>query len=354
MDAHLFAPITLRSVTAQNRIWLAPMCTYSATDGLPNNWHLVHLVSRVVGGFGLVVSEATAVAPGGRISPQDVGIWNDAQVDAWRNITEAVHEQGGVIAIQLAHAGRKASTFAEWRGTGSVPIKQGGWMTVGPSPIAFPGYPEPIELDAAGIGQIVAAFASGAARAIAAGFDAVEIHAAHGYLLHEFLSPLSNKRTDEYGGSLENRARLLLRVIEAVRAAIPDGVPILVRYSATDWTPGGLEVGDIVQVADWARSAGADFADVSTGGLVPADIPQVSGYQVPFAERVRSAGIPVSAVGLITEAVDASEIIAVGRADVVMLGRLGLRDPYWPRRAAYELGVPAKPGWPAQYRRGRW
>ncbi len=351
---HLFDPITLRSLTIPNRLWLSPMCQYSASDGVPNDWHHVHLVSRAIGGFGLIVSEATGVLPEGRISPEDVGIWNGTQVDAWRTIVSAIHGHGGLVAVQLAHAGRKASTYSGWRGSGSVPVDAGGWSTVAPSAVAFPGYAEPVELDLAGIDAVVEAFAAGAQRAMDAGFDAVEIHAAHGYLLHQFLSPLSNLRTDEYGGSLENRARLLLRVVEGVRAVIPDGMPMLVRYSATDWTDGGLVADDVATVATWAASAGADFADVSTGGVVPADIPVAPGYQVPFAERIGRDGIPVSAVGLITEAQQADAIVAEGRADVVMVARQGLRDPYWPRRAAFELGVPAGSDWPVQYARGRW
>lgn len=349
---HLFDPMTLRSVSFANRLWLAPMCQYSAREGLPNDWHFQHLVSRALGGFGLVLTEATAVTPEGRISPDDVGLWNDDQLAAWERIVTAVHEAGTRIGVQLAHAGRKASTFAPWRGDGPVPLPNGGWVTVGPSTIAFPGYAEPSALDQVGIDGVVAAFADAAARAVSAGFDAIEIHAAHGYLVHQFLSPLSNDRVDAYGGSLVNRARLLLRILEGVRSAIPDGMPVLVRYSATDWTEGGLSEDDIARVAVLAGERGADFADVSTGGLVPARIPLGHGYQVPFAERVRDEGIPVGAVGLITGAHLADAIVAEGRADAVLVGRIALRDPYWPRRAAHELG--ASIPWPPQYERGRW
>lgn len=330
------------------------MCQYSAINGVPNDWHFSHLVSHALGGYGLLITEATAVLPEGRISPEDVGIWNEHHGEAWRRIVEAIHAQGALVGVQLAHAGRKASTFSEWRGQGSVPVDAGGWPTVAPSAVGFPGYAEPVALDVSGIGAVVSGFVEGARRAVMAGFDAVEIHAAHGYLVHQFLSPLSNQRSDEYGGSLENRARLLLDIVEGVRAVIPEGMPLLVRYSATDWVDGGLVASDVATVAGWAALAGADFADVSTGGLVRAHIPVEPGYQVASAERVREAGVPVSAVGLITEAQQAEAIVAEGRADVVMVARVALRDPMWPRRAAHELGVSAGIPWPVQYRRGAW
>lgn len=350
----LFDPLTIRSLTIPNRLWLSPMCQYSATDGLPNEWHRQHLVSRAIGGFGLLLTEAAAVTPEGRISPEDVGLWNDAQTDAWRPIIDDIHSVGALVGVQLAHAGRKASTYSLWRGHGSVPLDQGGWPTVAPSPIAYPGYAEPTALDAAGIDAVVDSFGSAAARAVAAGFDVIEIHAAHGYLLHEFLSPLSNERFDEYGGPLANRSRLLLRVVDAVRAAIPDGTPVFVRYSATDWLEGGLTDDDVAQVAVWAGEHGADFADISTGGLLPAQIPLDQAYQVPFAERVGDEGVLVSAVGLIAGAKLADAIVADGRADAVFVGRVALRDPYWPRRAAHELGADVGIDFPLQYQRGAW
>lgn len=350
--ASLFDPLVLRSVLIPNRMWLSPMCQYSAIEGIPGAWHLVHLGARSEGGFGLLVAEATAVSPQGRITPDDAGLWNAAQVDAWRRITSFVHARGARIGVQLQHAGRKASTFAPWKGRGSVPAEDGGWATVAPSAVPFPGYSVPEELDAVGIAAIARDFGAAAARARDAGFDVVEIHAAHGYLLHEFLSPLSNMRTDSYGGSLENRARLLLEVLDAVRGQWPEDLPVFVRYSATDWLPGGVTPEDIAVVARWAAEHGADLADVSTGGLLPASIPVGPAYQVPQATIVRGAGVPVSAVGLITEATQAASLLEEGRADAIMLGRVALREPYWPRRASHELGVELKPTWDAQYERG--
>ena len=350
----LFDPISLRGLTARNRIWVAPMCQYSAEDGLPNDWHLVHLGGLARGGAGVVIAEASAVVPEGRITPGDAGIWNDEQVAAWRRITDFMRTQGALSGIQLAHAGRKSSTFRPFDAErGSVPIEAGGWETVGPSAIAFTGYATPRALEAAEIPALVQAFAAAAARAVEAGFDLVEVHAAHGYLLHEFLSPLSNEREDEYGGSLENRARLTLEVIRAVREAIGDR-PLLVRFSATDYAEGGWDVEQTVTVAEWAASAGADFVDVSSGGLVSGvSMPIGPGYQVPFAERVRrSTGIPTSAVGLITEPAQAAEIVESGQADVVMLGRELLRDPHFPLRAAHVLGVDVD-YWPAPYERAK-
>jgi len=354
----LFAPITVRSLTLRNRIWVAPMCQYSVfdEDGVPTSWHLVHLGSLATGGSALVISEATAVTADGRISARDTGIWNAEQRDAWRPIVDFIHSQGAAAGIQLAHAGRKASTFPAWgydrRGT--VPASEGGWPTVSASAIPFPGYEPPAALDVAGIDAIVGAFVAAALRAVDAGFDLLELHAAHGYLLHQFLSPLSNERADEYGGSLENRARLLLRVVSSIRAAIGDDFPLLVRFSATDWTDGGWDESQTSTVAAWARDAGADFFDISSGGNVTATIPLAPGYQVPFAEYVRTnAEVSTSAVGLITEPHQAEEIVASGKADVVMLARELLRDPRWPLRAAHELGVDLD-YWPGQYLRARW
>jgi 2,4-dienoyl-CoA reductase-like NADH-dependent reductase (Old Yellow Enzyme family) len=352
--SHLFTPVRLRGTTLRNRVWVAPMCQYSAVDGVPNDWHLVHLGSFARGGVGLVLTEATAVSPEGRISPSDTGIWNDEQVAAWRRIVDFVHGQGATAGMQLAHAGRKASTRPPFEGRGTVPAEEGGWTTVGPSAVAFPGIAEPRELTTGDIDQVVADFTEAALRALRAGFDVLEIHAAHGYLLHEFLSPLSNRRQDEYGGSFANRTRLLLRVVESVRAAVPDTTPLLVRISATDWVEGGWTGDDSVELARRLRDAGVDLVDVSTGGNAPADIPVGAGYQVPFARRIREeAGIPAGAVGLITEPKQAEEIVAEGHADVVLLARALLRDPHWALRAAHELGVPVGDGvdWPQQYLR---
>ncbi|POH65227.1 NADH:flavin oxidoreductase/NADH oxidase [Cryobacterium sp. TMN-39-2] len=355
----LFDPISLREVVIRNRLWVAPMCQYSVIerDGVPTDWHLVHLGSMAAGGAGLIVTEATAVSPEGRITDRDTGIWNDTQASAWAHIVDYLHGQGATAGIQLAHAGRKASTWPAW-GTslhGSVPADQGGWPTLGPSAIAFPGYAAPMALDHAGIDAVVADFVTAARRAIVAGFDVLELHAAHGYLLHQFLSPLSNQRTDEFGGSLENRARLLLRVVKAVRAEVGESVPLLVRFSATDYTVDGWSVEETAVVAGWAAQAGADFFDVSSGGNVTGvQIPLTPGYQVPLAQFVKdTAAVPVNAVGLITTAAHANEIVASGAADAVMLGREFLRDPHFALRAAAELGVPLD-YWPGQYARAAW
>ncbi|NNC13136.1 NADH:flavin oxidoreductase/NADH oxidase [Planctomonas sp. JC2975] len=356
--SELFDPIQIRGTRLRNRIFTAPMCQYSvmARDGVPTSWHLVHLGSIAAGGSSLVVAEATAVSAEGRISDRDTGLWNDEQADAWRPIAAYVASQGAVPGIQLAHAGRKASTWAPWGEEGrhgSIPEEHGGWPTVAPSSIAFDGFAVPTELDADGLEAIVSDFADAAARAVRAGFGMVELHAAHGYLLHEFLSPASNRRTDAYGGSLENRARLLLRVVSSVRAVIGE-LPLFVRFSASDWAPTGWDVDACATVAGWCADAGADFFDISSGGNVQADIPIGPGYQVPFAERVKhSTGLPVSAVGIITEPSQAAEIVRSGRADAVSLARELLRDPHFPLRAAHELGVDLA-YWPPQYLRARW
>lgn len=355
--AMIFEPLTLRELTLRNRVWLAPMCQYSASDGLPGDWHLVHLGARASGGFGLVVAEATAVRPEGRITPQDVGLWNSDQQAAWSRIVGFVHERGAAVGVQLAHAGRKASTFRPWAGReGTVPASEGGWATVAPSAVAYPGYAAPAALTTTQIGDVVEAFAAATRRAHAAGFDVVEVHAAHGYLLHQFLSPLSNERTDAYGGDLDGRARLTLEVVRAVRAVWPAEKPVLVRVSATDWTEGGLTVAEMAEVARRLAAQGADLVDVSTGGLVPAPIAVGPGYQVPAAREVRAvSGLPVSAVGLVTQPWQAEQILVDGAADAVMLGRAALRDPMWPQRAAHELGVPrSAAGWQPQYERGAW
>ncbi|MFY0406561.1 NADH:flavin oxidoreductase/NADH oxidase [Solicola sp. PLA-1-18] len=355
----LFQPLTLRGLTLQNRVWLAPMCQYSVTerDGVPNDWHLVNLGARAVGGFGLLLTEASAVVPEGRISPEDAGIWNDEQVAAWRRITDFSHGQGVPIGVQLAHAGRKASTYAPWRGEDSVPESEGGWETVGPSATAFTGYTTPTELGLDEIAGVVRAFADSARRADEAGFDVVELHAAHGYLFHQFLSPLSNRRTDAYGGSFENRTRLLLETAEAVRAVWPDHKPLFVRLSATDWRDDGWTVEETARVVKALGEVGVDLADISSGGAVAeADIVVGPGYQVPFAREVReSSGVAVAAVGQITDPQQAEQVLADGSADAVFLGRVALREPAWPQRAAHELGVDRHDaGYPDQYARGAW
>ena len=345
-----FSPITLREVTVRNRVWVSPMCEYSATDGVPNDWHLVHLGSFARGGVGLVFTEATAVVPEGRISPADTGIWNDEQQQAWARIVSFIHGQGATAGIQLAHAGRKASSKAPWEGRGVVPDEEGGWEPVAPSAVAFPGLREPRALDAAGIARVVSAFGDAAARSVFAGFDVLELHAAHGYLLHEFLSPLSNQRDDEYGGSFENRARLLLEVVAEVRRRVPSSVPVVVRISATDWHEDGWTADDSVRLGSLLADAGVDLVDVSSGGNAIVDIPVEPGYQVPFARRIRAeAGIPTGAVGLISEPKLAEEFVADGSADVVLLARALLRDPHWALRAAHDLGADAD--WPKQYLR---
>lgn len=355
----LFDPITLRGLTVRNRIWLAPMCQYAvdARDGVPTDWHLVHLGSRATGGFGLVLTEAAAVLPEGRISPQDVGIWDDAQAQAWERIVGFLHAQGAAAGVQLAHAGRKASIEAPWRGGGTVPADEGGWPSVGPSATAFGRLAEPLALDAAGLRGVVDAFAAAAARADAAGFDTVELHGAHGYLLHQFLSPLANRRDDAYGGSFENRVRLLLEVVDAVRGVVPERKPVLVRLSATDWVDGGWSVEETCEVSGLLVEHGVDLVDVSSGGLDPRQqIDLGPGYQVPFAAQVRAkAGIATGAVGLITEPGQAQQVLDDGAADVVLLARAALREPAWPLRAAHELGVPAAQApYPVQYERGAW
>ncbi|WP_417541210.1 NADH:flavin oxidoreductase/NADH oxidase [Microbacterium maritypicum] len=350
----LFSPLRIRSVTFRNRLWVSPMCMYSAADGVVQEWHHTHLAQFASGGAGLIVAEATAVVPEGRISPRDVGLWNDAQRDALAPIVRAIHDRGAHVGIQLAHAGRKASTWWPWAPErGSVPASEGGWTTAAPSAIAFDGFDAPVALDLAGIDRVVEAFAAAARRAVDAGFDVLEIHGAHGYLLHQFLSPLSNLRDDEYGGSLENRARLLLRVIDAVREAAGDDLPLFVRISATDHADGGFTPEDAAIVGDWAVQHSADLIDVSSGGLVAHQrISVFPGYQVPLAETVRQGGrIPVSAVGLITAAAQAEQVLADGAADAIFAGREWLRDPHFALRAAHELD--ADIAWPPQYERAR-
>ena len=349
----LFEPFAQRSLTLRNRIVVSPMCEYSATDGVPNDWHMVHLGSRAVGGAGAVLAEATAVSAQGRISPQDTGLWNQAQLEAWRPITRFNKAHGAMAGVQLAHAGRKASTLRPWDGHGPVPAGQGDWLTVAPSALPFDtGWNLPQALDEAGIQTVIADFRAAAQRALAAGFELIELHAAHGYLLHQFLSPLSNQRSDRYGGSFENRSRLVREVVIAVREVWPAELPLWLRISATDWADqGGWDIEQSIELARQVTSLGVDLIDVSSGGLLPhVKIPLAPGYQVPFAARIRrEAGVATGAVGLITGAEQAAQIVATGDADVVLIARESLRDPYFPRRAAQQLG--AKIDAPAQYQR---
>ncbi|MCS3842172.1 NADH:flavin oxidoreductase/NADH oxidase [Microbacterium sp. AK031] len=351
----LFSPLSIRSVTFPNRLWVSPMCMYSAVDGVVQEWHHTHLTQFASGGAGLVIAEATGVVADGRISPRDTGIWNDAQRDAWAPIVQAIHDRGALAGIQLAHAGRKASTWWPWaEQRGSVAAADGGWTTVAPSAVAFAGFDEPAALDASGIERVVDGFRAAARRALEAGFDVLELHGAHGYLLHQFLSPLSNVRTDEYGGSLENRARLLLRIVDATREVAGDAVPMFVRISATDHAEGGFTPEEAAIVGGWAVEHGADLIDVSSGGLVAHQRIDVHpGYQVPLAETVRQGGrIPVSAVGLITAAEQAEQVLVDGAADAIFAGREWLRDPHFGLRAAHELDDTV--AWPPQYVRARW
>ena len=350
---HLFDTPTIGDVTLRNRIVVSPMCEYSAVDGMPDEWHLVHLGSRAVGGAGLVFTEATAVSPESRISPGDTGLWNDAQRDAWARIAGFIAAQGAMPGIQLAHAGRKGSTQVPWRGAKALAADEGAWTPVAPSAIAFDDdYPMPRALDEAGIAKVVGDFRAAAHRAREAGFRVIEIHAAHGYLLHEFLSPLSNRRDDAYGGSLEHRARIVREVVAAVREAWPAPKPLFVRVSTTDWAPGGWDIDETVELARMLKRDGVDVIDCSSGGTVPhPTIPLGPGYQVPFAARIRrEAGIATAAVGLITDAKQAEDIVERGDADLIVMAREMLRDPYFPRRAAKELGVDITP--PVQYERG--
>lgn len=338
----LFSPFRQRDLTLRNRIAVSPMCQYASVNGLPDDWQLVHLGSRAVGGAGLVMTEAAAVSPEGRISPQDAGIWNEAQAQAWASIAGFIRAQGAAPAIQLAHAGRKASTYAPWRGRGAVAVVDGGWEVVAPSAQAYDAsYPAPRALDATGIHQVVDDFRAAASRAFEAGFEVVEVHAAHGYLLHQFLSPLSNMRDDAWGGSFDHRVRLLLDVVDAVREVWPERLPLWVRVSATDWVEGGWDVSQTIELSRLLKSRSVDLVDTSSGGLSPLQsIEAVPDYQVPFARRIReAAGIATGAVGLITTPAQAERIVAEGDADIVLLARELLRDPYFPRRAAQELGA---------------
>lgn len=353
--SRLFQPLKIKDVEFKNRIFVSPMCQYSATDGIPNDWHLVHLGARATGGAALVIAEATGVSPEARISPSDTGIWNNEQTAAFARIVTFIRSQGAIAGIQLAHAGRKASNAEPWNGHKPLAIGDRGWETVGPSAVAFDeGWPAPREMSKDDMKKVVADFANATKRAERAGFEVVEIHMAHGYLLNEFLSPLSNKRTDEYGGSRENRMRFPLEVARAVRAAWPDRLPLFTRISAFEWMDGGWTLEDSVALAKELKAIGVDLIDCSSGGNHPhAKIEVKPGYQVPFAEGVkRGAQVMTGAVGLITEPKQAEDIIASGKADAVLIARELLRDPHWPLRAAHELGVKVK--WPKQYDRAQW
>jgi 2,4-dienoyl-CoA reductase-like NADH-dependent reductase (Old Yellow Enzyme family) len=351
---HLFEPLTLRSVTLPNRVGVSPMCEYSCEDGFANDWHLVHLGSRAVGGAGLVVAEATAVEARGRITASDLGLWKDAHVEFLSRIARFVEARGAIPGVQLAHAGRKASTAVPWEGGAGVPIEAGGWQPIAPSAIAFSERTiAPRGMTVEDIGEVVRAFAASTRRSVAAGFRLIEIHFAHGYLVHEFLSPLSNQRQDAYGGGFEHRIRLALEITRAVRAEWPERLPLFARLSSTDWVDGGWNLDESVELARRLAAEGVDLVDCSSGGLVPyARIDAVPGYQVPFARRIRAeAGVPTAAVGLINTPAQADAIVREGDADLVMLARAMLRDPYWALHAAEELGHSEARRVPVQYLR---
>lgn len=350
----LFSPLALRSLTLKNRIVVSPMCQYSSEEGFANDWHLVHLGSRAVGGAGLVIAEATAVSPEGRISAADLGIWNDEHIPHLKRITSFIHQNDSLAGIQIAHAGRKASTLPPWFGGHSVKPEDGGWQTVGPSAIGFRENDQlPRALTNTEIRNVVVDFAAAAERAAEAGFKVLEIHAAHGYLLHQFLSPLSNERKDEYGGSFENRIRLLIEVVEAVQKVWPDDLPLMVRISATDWAEGGWDIGQSVELCKTLKQMGVDLIDCSSGGLIlNAKITVGPGYQVQFSEQIKKeAGILTGAVGLITSAAQAESILNSQKADLIILARQLLRDPYFPLHAAHQLQIDIR--WPVQYDRAK-
>ncbi|MBN1959193.1 MAG: NADH:flavin oxidoreductase/NADH oxidase [Desulfuromonadales bacterium] len=352
--SQLFSPLKLRDLTIPNRIFLSPMCQYSSPDGTPNNWHLIHLGTRAVGGAGLILSEATAVSPRGRISPDDLGLWADEQVKPFSELVRFIKDRGCIAGVQLAHAGRKASVDAPWRGGKPLERSERGWEPCAPSSIPFATtHPVPQELTRADLERIEEDFSQAAIRALKAGFQIAEVHAAHGYLLHQFLSPLSNQRSDEYGGTLDNRMRFPLRIAQAVRKIWPEKLPVFVRISATDWVEGGWDLDQAIIFSEKLSSQGIDLIDCSSGGLVAdAIIPAGPGFQVPFAESIRQAtGIKTAAVGLITEPEQAEQIISAGRADAVLLGRELLRNPYWPMQAARQLGADIR--WPSQYERAK-
>jgi len=352
--SQLFSPLKLRSIEFTNRIFVSPMCQYSSNDGMPTDWHLVHLGSRAVGGAALVMVEATAVSPEARISPWDSGIWSEAHAQAFKGITAFIKAQSAVPGIQLAHAGRKASTDVPWRGGAALRPDKGGWQPLAPSPIPFDqDSPMPREMSAADIGDVVAQFARGARHALEAGFEVLEIHMAHGYLLHEFLSPLANRRSDGFGGSLEGRSRFPLEVAKAVRQAWPKHLPLFVRISSTDWVEGGWDLAQSIKLSRRLKEIGVDLIDCSSAGMVPhARIPAGPGFQVPFAAAIRrQADMPTAAVGFITNPVQAEQIVALGQADAVLLAREMLRDPYWPLHAAKALNADVP--WPTQYLRAK-
>ena len=354
MSSKLFSPIKLRGVEFKNRIFCSPMCQYSSEEGKPTDWHLVHLGSRAVGGASLVVVEATGVSPEGRISPYDSGIWSDAHAEEFKRITAFIEKHGAVPGIQLAHAGRKASTDVPWRNEKPLTPDEGGWQPLAPSPLPFDEEsPVPREMTKADLEAVVSQFADGTRRSLAAGFRVVEIHMAHGYLLHEFLSPLSNRRKDEYGGNFENRARLPLRVTRTVRESWPSNLPLFVRISCTDWVEGGWDLPQSLELCRRLKEIGVDLVDCSSGGTVPyAKIPAGPGYQTPFAAEIRSkVAIPTSTVGLIMQPLQAEHVLATGQADAVMIARELLRDPYWPLHAAQMLRVDLD--WLPQYRRAK-
>ena len=350
----LFSSLRIKGVELKNRIAVSPMCQYSSIDGMPNEWHLVHLGSRAVGGAGLIIQEATAVSPEGRISPDDAGIWADEHIEAYKKITDFIKLQNSVPAIQIGHAGRKASTYSPWKGKGKVEPTDGGWQTLAPSSIKFAdNYPMPKEIEINEINTIIKAFKDAAKRSLDAGFDIIELHMAHGYLVHEFLSPLSNHRTDNYGGSLENRCRLAIEITKTVRAELPDEKPLFVRISSTDWAKNGWDIEQSIQLSKWLKSEGVDLIDCSSGGNIPnASIPAGPGYQVPFSEKIKNeTEILTGGVGAITSPEQAEHIIRTGQADLVMLARELLRDPYWPLHAAKKLNTDIE--WPVQYSRAK-
>lgn len=354
MASRLFTPLSIKNITFKNRIVVSPMCQYSSVDGFANDWHLVHLGSRAVGGAALLIAEATAVSPEGRISPEDLGIWKDEHIGKLKQITDFISAQGAVPGIQLAHAGRKASTYPAWKGRGQVPASEGGWQTLSASEIPFHGNElAPLPLDLAGIEQVISDFTDAAKRALQAGFKVVEIHAAHGYLIHQFLSPLSNVRTDEYGGSFENRVRLLIRVIDAIQKEWPADLPFFVRISATDWAEHGWDEDQSVELVKLLKTKGVDLIDVSSGGLVAHQKITIGpSYQVPFSAKIKKeTGSLTGTVGLITEAKQSEEILQNGEADLIIMARELLRDPYFPLHAAHELGEDI--AWPIQYERAK-
>lgn len=352
MTSLLFSPYDCRGVRLKNRVGVAPMCQYSSVEGMPNPWHVVHLGSRAVGGAGLVMIEASAVSREGRITPSDMGIWSDEQAQAFVPINEFIKSQGAVAAIQLAHAGRKASTQVPWVGRRAIDAEAGGWQPIAPTALKFNAdYPMPSEMSQDDFTTVVRQFAEAARRSVQAGFEVIELHAGHGYLLHEFLSPLSNRRGDRYGGPFENRVRLLLEVVDAMRRVLPERLPLFVRLSATDWIEGGWDLDQSVELARLLRRAGVDLIDCSGGSIVPESKTEMSpGFQVPLADAIRRrAGIATAAVGAITRALQGEEALRSGACDLVLLGRQLLRDPYWPLRAAEELDGAAP--WPVQYQR---